>query len=806
MTIEAGHRSPRRRARALLAILGSAVLATSGCRPSPDETTLYLADYVQFASSGVDADLVFPRQQGASRFLLRNWPPMGTLASNTLWVHGHWARIGFFSIVDQPPTFIAEARPYSYEGTPPQVLSVSLNGTRIESMAMRAGWHIYELPLPPELVNIGWNEIDLGFAESLRPADFDPLSNDRRTLAAEFRRIELRAASGRPFWPERPEEITLAAIGQPPGSASRAATSERTAMAGESTGGGAADRGDASPAGPPDSIEMPADSYLQIYLVPGREAQLLGEVVAGFAASGGDGLLSAVVEVLEPDRVTEVWTRELRPAASESEVSADLSPWAGRVVALRLRVFGRTNGIVSWKRLATTGSIAPGESLVGPDAIVAPPRTGVLGRPDVFVIILDAARADRFEGELGAELAPNVQALGAAGTWFGRAWAPSAWTGQSIPSILTGLTPDTAGMENWGSQLPGWIATFPELIGEAGYHTVLWSQHNIYSLSPELRRGFEVFEEVPSADLAARELLPAIAAIVDDERPTLALIHLMAPHEPYLPPAPFSGSRSGWYRGEDITVTLLDEFDLRYPEEQAQQRDEIRRAAFAMYEENVQFADHLVGRLIDDLRREGRYDDALIIVTADHGEAFHEHDRFLHTTRVYEEFLRVPLAIKWPRSFEAFESRVDAPVSLVDLAPTLVDGLAITDERARYQGYSLLSPATGRPAPERVLYAYTSGEPDPARDPKPQYALLWNDLKLVQDERYGQTDLFRLSSDPGESADISLREGFYAAWLKQTLRLAQQRNASMLLRFGGARVEALDPETIRMLRALGYLR
>ena len=774
------------------AMLALAMLALAGCGSEPIAGT-YLAEYIPFSANGIDTDVIFPRDEGASRFLIRNWPPMQTLEGETLWIHGKWARVGFFSIADLPPTLVAEARPYSHPDAPSQMLTVSLNGIDIESLRMPRRWETYEFKLPVEFVKVGWNEIELRFSESLRPADFDAESRDRRTLTAEFRRVEIRGAAGRPYWPERPEQVSL----RVPAEAVAVAVFDTDRDADLLPG---PDLSDAA-------IDMPTDSFFEAYFSPGQNVELIGSVEANFAFPDEEGTIRTVIEVVEPGKTMRIWEVELRRDATTANVRVDLDPWAGNVIGLRIRVFGSANGVVRWAGLATTGSASPGEALAQPHHVVPPPRSGALGRPDIFIILLDAARADVFEGSLGAELAPNVQALAREGTAFTRAWAPSSWTGQSVPALWSGMTPDTIGIQHWGSRIPPQITTFPELLHDAGYHTMLWSQHNIYRHRLPLRHGFEVFEEVESSVLENREILPAVSDIVVDDRPTFAMIHLLPPHNPYLPPPPFLGSRSGWYtRDVRIRAPILSRFERSIPTEEVELRDDIRRAARDMYEENVQFADHLVGRFVDDLKQQGRYDDALIIVLSDHGEGFYEHGRFLHTDSVYEELLHVPLIIKWPRSFSDFPASVATPVSLIDIAPTLVDGLAIEDDRALYQGRSLLPTVLGEAPPTRILLASTSGETDPQKDPKPQYALLWNGFKLLHNAHTDETKLYQLSDDPGETVDIALQAPFYARWLQQTLRLTRAHNAGFLLRTSGAQIEELDADTIRNLRALGYLR
>ena len=97
-------------------------------------------------------------------------------------------------------------------------------------------------------------------------------------------------------------------------------------------------------------------------------------------------------------------------------------------------------------------------------------------------------------------------------------------------------------------------------------------------------------------------------------------------------------------------------FDLwmRYLRRSILESSEFSQALFDRYFEiYAQFADRLVAQIVGVTRTAGRYDDALIVVLSDHGEAFLEHDEFLHTTLLYEEFVRVPLVVKWPAEVDA---------------------------------------------------------------------------------------------------------------------------------------------------------
>jgi hypothetical protein len=196
-------------------------------------------------------------------------------------------------------------------------LTVLLNDIEIDALDMRPRWTTYEIDLPAGIVHPGWNVIELRFAHSLRPADFDPESDDRRTLSAVFRRLEIHNGAGRPEWPGRPGP-----------------------------------RFDANET----VIEMPTDSFFEARVTLRRREELVGAAEADFAAPQGDegsGSIRAVVEVVDDSGALRVWESELRPGAPPTSVRADLAGWAGQEVVVRVRVFGDTNGVVRWRGLAT---------------------------------------------------------------------------------------------------------------------------------------------------------------------------------------------------------------------------------------------------------------------------------------------------------------------------------------------------------------------------------------------------------------------------------------------------------------------
>jgi arylsulfatase A-like enzyme len=763
----------------------AAALLTSACG-SPPPAAVHFAEFVPFAQGGISTDAVIPAMGATDPLLGEGWAPSSEVDasdSSGYWVYGHDAEFRFFAAVHGDLTLELQALPHSPPGAPAQVAYIFLNGVDLGPLPLRPGMRDYEVTLPGEHLVDGWNRVRMQFRHALRPSEVDENNRDTRPLAARFRRVLLRSPLNRPLWPDRPEEIGLSNPGE----------SIDDAM-----------------------IEMPTDSVMDVLIAIDEGQQLVGAVDFSFAGPTTSAEIDAAVELIDSSSTAhELFSYQFtdEPRSPES-IQVDLSEWAGKLVQIRLRAWGSANAIIHWRGLGLTASpVANGGVAPGGSELADSTGRGRLVRgdeqtagPDIIFIMLDAARADAFLGPDHPPATPNVDALARESTHFGTTWAPSSWTGQSVPAMFTGQSPDSVGAEVWGSQLPETSPTLAELLSGAGYHTVVWSQHNVYRGNKSLRRGFEVFEEVRSNVQEDRLLLPGADALFVEDRPTFAMIHLLPPHTPYLPPEPFRGRLSSWYTGDfEVTARNLNRLRNDPPSDQAE-LEEIARYAHDRYLENVEFADQLVGRLVEMLKGAGRYDNALVVLFADHGEAFFEHGRYLHTTSLYEEFLRVPLFLKWPGYMSGFAQAVDQPVTLLDLAPTLIDGLGIEPGPVEYVGRSLIPLAFDGVEYRRDLYAYTRGRVAFSEGEAAVYAYRSGPYKVLYSDTLDLLELYNLEEDPGERNDLSSVEPLRARYMAQQAMLQKRDNLALLARLGPEQIEALDEETLRQLRALGYIQ
>jgi arylsulfatase A-like enzyme len=370
-----------------------------------------------------------------------------------------------------------------------------------------------------------------------------------------------------------------------------------------------------------------------------------------------------------------------------------------------------------------------------------------------------------------------------------------------VPAIFTGLFPDTLAFEHWGSRLPPSVPTLAGLLQEEGYHTLLWSQHRFYRWHENLQKGFAEVRLRRSPIIKPEELKRQLEA---SPKPTFAFLHLMPPHTPYKPPDPYRGRYSSWYQGDiPVTAGFLGQFPAQRPPEEVGSDD--LRYIRDRYLEHAVFADSQVAEVLTILEELDRYDDALIVVLADHGEAFLEHGFFLHGQSLYDEFLHVPLLVKWPRGVNGFSSSIDEPVSLVDLVPTLVDGLDLPTKQG-FQGISLLPAAFGEETARRPLYSTTRGEGVGSQPPNTSSMLMLDGWKIIHNKITFDSELYYLVDDPDEQRNLAAEMPLQVLLFRQEIERRIWLNEVFLETYGGEiDLETLEQEDRDHLRALGYL-
>ena len=429
-------------------------------------------------------------------------------------------------------------------------------------------------------------------------------------------------------------------------------------------------------------------------------------------------------------------------------------------------------GLASYLR--DLGGLAPREEriplaplVVSPDLKTAdslPATPGALRGHDVVLVTLDTTRPDRL-GCYGnsQSTTPNIDRLAREGVIFSAAVATATTTLPTHASILTGLYPQHHGARaNSHYRLDDEQRTLAEILSDAGYATGAFVSAFVLDQRFGLAQGFGSYDDQVGSKagltgFAERKADQTTDRAIDWLRrqgsgPYFLWVHYYDPHSLHDPPAPYKETHALPYDGE------------------------------------IAFVDHELGRLLQAVDSAGSRE-ALVVLVADHGEAFGEHGELTHGHLVQEATLRIPLIMRATGGLGR-GVHVDTRVSQVDLMPTILSLVGIEEPRD-LDGVSLLqAPDRGR----TLLAEAVDAEFGWAR----LVAAYRGSLKYVDGPN---PELYDLARDPLERDDVVADRAADAATMRRILREQEGPDAG---RLGASSVE-LGAEDIARLEAIGYV-
>jgi arylsulfatase A-like enzyme len=435
-----------------------------------------------------------------------------------------------------------------------------------------------------------------------------------------------------------------------------------------------------------------------------------------------------------------------------------------------------------------------------PSAKVAQPRRNVL------LIIVDTVRVDKlgcYGSELGAT--PRMDQLAAQGVRFEKAYSHAPWTLPACASILTSLYPPQHGagghlpIENL-RKLPDSVRTVAECFRDAGFATGAVVNVDFLTASFGMTQGFaDVDFQIYPNNIQVRPAEPttnaALAWLQSHRNDSFfLLVHYFDPHLVYAPPpeyrrrfaAPQDREDTGWVFGTRQQIVGYRQGLIRFDEAT------IRRAEH-LYDGEVAYTDHEVGRLLDGLEQLGLADSTVVALTADHGEEFLDHGGFEHGHTLYEELVRIPLII---RAGKVAQGRtVTSVVGHVDLAPTLCE-LAGLEPDPAFVGKSLAGLMNGEVDGDHTIVFQGNFWG------RPLQGWLQGGYKLISSAT-APGELFNLVADPHEKEDLSSVDPERVKRMARDLELAYEK---MLAHMRGEESPVeLSPEELRRLQVLGYM-
>jgi choline-sulfatase len=427
-------------------------------------------------------------------------------------------------------------------------------------------------------------------------------------------------------------------------------------------------------------------------------------------------------------------------------------------------------------------------------------------RPNVLFIVIDALRQDHL-GCFGyrRNTSPNINELAKEGILFKHAYSHAPWTKPSVASLFSSLPPNKHMAINKNDILPDEIPVIAEILKNEGYHTFCFVGGNKFiGKRFNFHQGFDIYR---NSRINAAKLTKTLLSFISkpQEKRFFAYIHYMDVHLPYNKNKyndTFVQKKGkhffspGKVRAKDCRkFALFDRLSIMD-----------KKHLVSLYDGQIRYVDENIKRIISVLKKNNMLNDTLVIITADHGEEFWDHNNYEHGHTLYNELIHVPLVIAG-NNLKNLELK--RPVRLIDLLPTILKMVDVESSRYNLEGTPLFEKRGGKNNKLKTsIFAMGTLYGDE------KYCLIRGDRKLIintgDEEKKknrligfrnkSKMELYDITKDPLEKENLVNTEHKEVSRLKKVLE--EFINAQQM--FKGKRA-ILDKETKEGLKSLGYL-
>jgi arylsulfatase A-like enzyme len=423
---------------------------------------------------------------------------------------------------------------------------------------------------------------------------------------------------------------------------------------------------------------------------------------------------------------------------------------------------------------------------------------------NVVLITVDSLRAD-FLGTYNPEIrrentTPNIDAWARKACTFSRTITQSSHTSPAFLGILSGNYPSKYG--DWFNVVSDKRPLMAEILKDHGYHTYAFNSNPYISHYYNFNRGFDLYQDnmPPLTGKKVKKtslfLLSRLKAVLSEpyenaetinsqvmkqlpsiKAPYFIWVHYMDVHGPYIP-------KKGWSIKNRIKAAYLWRKSLHRPAEISPDQ---RNWLIKSYKEEIAYLDHHIMTLLNHFNQE----DTIVILTADHGDLFGEHDLYGHTLKLYNQLLHVPLFIKHQDTQSGH--CVKSPVRSIDILPTLMEILNIKTDHA-FDGRSILTLMNNEAGK-------SEDGPIISEVSRKHLCVEKNDWKLIVNYKNNVKELYNLSEDPYEKINVYDQNPNIAKDLEEIIQEHLKSNKGQDM---SAKIEHNEEMKIR-LKALGYM-
>ncbi len=404
-------------------------------------------------------------------------------------------------------------------------------------------------------------------------------------------------------------------------------------------------------------------------------------------------------------------------------------------------------------------------------------QDGSAGRGEVrnvLLISIDTCRADRLSCYgYNRRTTPNIDAIAEEGVLFENAVSTIPLTLPAHSSMLTGTIPPYHGVhDNLGYQLGDDNVTLAEILKDNGFTTCGIVSSFVLDSRFGIDQGFDFYQDqFKEEDLspgqyserAGGEASSLAEKWLDEHRDDrfFLFLHYYDPHYPYNPPEPFKS---------------------KFME--------------SLYDGEIAYADHCIGKVIKKLKSLDLYDSTLIVIAGDHGESLQEHGESTHGYFIYQSAVKVPLIVKLPGKGKP--KKDTRTVSLIDIVPTILGSLNIPIP-SEVMGKDLLGNVKVGDNPELSEYSFCEALMPTKYGCNSLLGVVDGDWKYIQTTR---PELYDLKNDPDEKVNLVSQNPQRVRILKDILGQILEAGVNK-----GAKdsKKGLDEESKKRLESLGYL-
>lgn len=352
-------------------------------------------------------------------------------------------------------------------------------------------------------------------------------------------------------------------------------------------------------------------------------------------------------------------------------------------------------------------------------------------RPNIILLVMDNARAD-FLGCYGSKNnnSPNIDKVAAEGVLFEQFYSNAEWTLPAHASMFTGLYPSShTVIGTKGVSTPSLVKQFNtlgEYMQKAGYLTAAFSDNLFVSRTYGFAQGFSSFTEMfdtsppyiilraarkffisslftkykpPTTDMILAMFKTWFFRSYTGSQPFFTFLNLMDCHLRWNPPPPFLNLASPKRLKRAQELATVDTAS-RYLAGKVKITQEEFSDLKSLYAGELAYLDSRLGNLFSFLRKNGVWDNTMLIITSDHGENIGEHNLMFHCFSAHNTITHVPMVLHFPQHFPVAK-RVTAKAETVDILPTILDAAKINIKG--FVGNSLLETARGKKQKKAVF-------------------------------------------------------------------------------------------------------